>query len=260
VLVGIDLYDDRAIPTLRFASRDARVLGTSLTESALGSDIVVHTLLDGEATRNKVLKLVGVDVARQVKSDDIVLFYFAGHGSPELYPGLDKLSRFLVCSDTSAEALLSTAIDVQTDLARLAARLPARLALFVIDACFSGYGGGRGICGPMIAERRKRHRPAARLADLALGSGTVFLSACGDDEVAAEDDTLRHGVFTYYMLQQLNGAGESRTIGLPTLYDLVFRQVHGFTAGRQNPVLWGSVKGASLPLLGQKQKLRGIRG
>lgn len=252
VLIGINFYADRAIPALRFACADAQLFGALLTESPLGADITVHTLLDGNATRSNILQLVGVDLAQRVKANDIVLFFFAGHGSPEVYPGLDSLSRFLICTDTRAESLLSSGIDIQTDLARLSARLQGRLALFIIDACFSGYEGGRGICGPMIAERRRQHRPSARLTNLALGSGTIFLAACGDDEVAAEDHALGHGVFTYHMLQQLSGAGESQTIGLPTLYDLVFRQVHGYTAGRQNPVMWGSMKGASLPRLGYK--------
>ncbi len=251
VLVGINSYADPTIPALRFACADARVFGTLLTESASSADITVHTLLDRDATRSNVLRLVGVDIAQRVKSDDIVLFFFAGHGSPEVYPGLDTLSRFLICADTERESLLSGAIDIQADLTRLAARLQARLVLFIIDACFSGYGGGRGICGPIIAERRSLHRPAARLADLALGSGVVYLAACGDDEVAGEDDTLGHGVFTYYLLRQLSDAGQSQTIGLPTLYDLVFRQVHGYSAGRQNPLLWGNVKGAGLPRLGR---------
>lgn len=250
VLVGIDTYADPTIPALRFACADALAFSRSLAKSSLSADITVHTLLDRDATRGNVLRLVGVDIARQVKSDDIVMFFFAGHGSPEVYPGLDTLSRFLVCADTERESLLSGALDIQADLTRLATRLPARLVLFIIDACFSGYGGGRGICGPIIAERRRLHRPAARLADLALGSGVVYIAACGDDEVAREDDTLGHGVFTYHLLRQLRKVSESETIGLPTLYDLVFRQVHGYSAGRQNPVLWGNVKGAGLPRLG----------
>jgi len=253
VIVGVDRYVDPAIPALRFACDDARSLAALLSESISAADVTVHTLLDRDATRGNVLRLIGVDVARQAQPDDIVLFYFAGHGSPEVYPGLDTLSRFLVCADTERDSLLSGAIDIQADLSRLTARLQARLVLFVIDACFSGYGGGRGICGPVIAEHRRLHRPAARLADLTLGSGVAYLAACADDEVAGEDVTLGHGVFTYYLLRHLTEVGVSPTIGLATLYDLIFQQVHDYSTGRQNPVLWGTVKGAGLPRLGHTQ-------
>jgi uncharacterized caspase-like protein len=252
ILVGVDSYADPSIPALRYACQDAQALGALLTGSDLGTDITVRLLLDGAATRRSVLHAVGAELPARVHADDMVLFYFAGHGSPELLPGVDELSRFLVCHDSARNSLLSSAIDVAADLARLAVRLPGRLVLFVIDACFSGYAGGRGIAGAALEERRRRHRPAARMADLALGSGIAYLSACGDDEVAAEDRALRHGVFTYHLLRQLTASGEPRaTIGLPTLYDLVFQQVHSYSAGRQNPVLWGNIKGANLPLFGR---------
>jgi len=251
ILVGVNSYRDSSIPALRFARPDAQVLATLLGNSNLGIDTTVELLLDADATRASVMDLVGVDVPPRVSPDDTVLFYFAGHGSPELLPNLRVVSRFLICSDTTRGSLLSSAIDIEADLARLAARLPARLVLFIIDACFSGYGGGRGIAGPNLEEQRRLRRPAPQLADLALGSGVIYLAACGDDEVAGEDPILGHGVFTYHLLEQLGAPGQSGTIGLPTLYDLVFTQVHSYSSGRQNPVLWGNVKGARLPRLAQ---------
>jgi uncharacterized caspase-like protein len=249
VLVGVNSYRDPSIPALRFARQDAEAMGRLLADPKISQDVTVHFLLDSQATREAILRLVDVDVARSLAKDDVLLVYFAGHGSPELRPGLDELSRFLICHDTTRESLFSSAIDITSDLGRLTARLPARLVVFIIDACFSGYGGGRGIAGPIVAERRRLNRPAVRLADLALGSGVLYLAACGDDEVAAEDGQLGHGVFTYHLLEQLTAPDQPPTIGLPTLYDRVFGQVHAHSAGRQNPVLWGTVRGASLPRL-----------
>jgi uncharacterized caspase-like protein len=249
VVIGVNSYRDQSIPALRFACQDAQDLSSLLTGSAIGPEVTVHLLLEADATRAKILHAVGVEVPRRLRQDDLVLCYFAGHGSPELVPGQGHLSRFLICHDTIRESLLATAIDIEADLSRLAVRLCARLVLFVIDACFSGYGGGRGITGPVLEEQRRLHRPALRLADLALGSGTVYLSACGDDEVAGEDGLLGHGVFSHYFLLQLGASGQTPTIGLATLYDLVFRQVHTYSGGRQNPTLWGNVKGGSLPRL-----------
>ncbi|HEV2371606.1 MAG TPA: caspase family protein [Streptosporangiaceae bacterium] len=249
VLIGINSYLDPTIPALHFARQDAQDMGRLLTHSTIGQDVTVYSLLDRHATRKAILRMVDVDVARSLAKDDVLIFYFAGHGSPELRPGLDELSRFLVCYDTTRESLFASAIDITADLGRLAARLPARLVIFIIDACFSGYGGGRGIAGPLVAERRRLNRPAIRLADLALGSGILYLAACSDDEVAAEEGELGHGTFTYHLLEQLTAPGETPAIGLPTLYDRVFSQVHAHSAGRQNPVLWGTMRGASLPRL-----------
>ncbi|WP_433510667.1 caspase family protein [Nonomuraea sp. CA-143628] len=249
VLIGVNKYADITIPDLSYARADALAFAELFGQALYASSVQVHSLVDDQATRSGIIDLVGVRLARIVDPRDAVLIFFAGHGSPEIHPGLDKVSRFLVCHDTQRHALLSSAIEVHTDLARLASRLNARLVVFILDACFSGYSDGRGITGPLLAEQRRTHRPRIRLENLPLGSGTIFLSACADDEVAREDGTLGHGVFSYYLLEQLRSPGATNVIGLASLYDLVFHQVRDYSNGRQNPVLWGDLKGAGLPRL-----------
>ncbi|MGH3973828.1 MAG: caspase family protein [Pseudonocardiaceae bacterium] len=249
VLIGVNRYADPEIPDLSFARRDAEEFAELLKQSSFSSSIHTYPLLDCDATRARIIDLVGVRLPQIVESDDLVVFYFAGHGSPEIYPNLDKISRFLICHDTKRASLLASAIDIHTDLDRLSARLTARFVLFVLDACFSGYAGGRGITGPLLEEQRRLHRPRPRLEDLPLGSGIVFFAACADDEVARENSTLRHGLFSYHLLEQLRSPGASDLIGLATLYDLIYERVRHHSGGRQNPVLWGNVKGAGLPRL-----------
>jgi len=88
------------------------------------------------------------------------------------------------------------------------------------------------------------------LRELPLGAGTAFMTAAADGEVAWEESALGHGVLSFYLLSELAAAGAGEVVGLATLYDLVAAQVRARTVGRQNPVLWGSLQGASLPRLG----------
>ena len=247
VLIGINRYADPSIPDLRFARADAEQLAELLERSEYHQDLRTHLLLDADARRADVIDLIGTDLSLSAREQDIVLVYFAGHGSPEVHPSLDQASRFLVCHDSRREMLLSSAIDIGTDLPRLAARLPVRLVLFVLDACFSGYSGGRGIIGPALEHRRRTYRPSLRLEELPLGEGLAFMTAASDDEVAWEEEALGHGVFSFHLLSELAAAGAGTVVGLATLYDLVFSRVRARTGGRQNPVLWGNLKGASLP-------------
>jgi uncharacterized caspase-like protein len=145
VLVGVNRYADHAIPDLSYARRDAEELAGLLERSPHRASVTTHPLLDDAATRANVIDLVGVRLPRVVRPDDLVIFYFAGHGSPEIHPGLDKVSRFLVCHDTKRASLLAGALDVRADLSRLCSRLTARFVLFILDACFSGRAGGRGM-------------------------------------------------------------------------------------------------------------------
>jgi uncharacterized caspase-like protein len=251
VIVGVDEYADAGIPSLRFAVQDARDFAALLCESAYADGVDTYLLTNAEATRRRVLHLVGTELARAAESDDALLFYFAGHGSPEVAGGVPTASRFLVCHDTERDGLFSTGIDVTVDLVRVARRSAARLVIFLLDACFSGYSGGRGIIGAELERYREDHRPGVRLADLDLGRGVAYLSAATDSEVAFEHPDLGHGVFSYYLLDELAMAGNPM-IGLATLYDKVHDKVRSYTKNRQHPVLWGNVTGAALPRLGGK--------
>ncbi|TYK44593.1 caspase family protein [Actinomadura decatromicini] len=249
VVIGVDVYADPAINKLSFARRDAEAVSAMLRSSSFAESIEITELFDDRATRVNIMQAIGVDLPRNSSSEDVVLVYFAGHGSPELEtPGAETASRYLICHDSRYDSLLPTSIDVELDLARLAARLPAALVVFVTDACFSGFSGGRGIIGPMLAARRRENRMAVRLPELRLGEGTVFLGAAAEDEVAWEDPSLRHGVFTYFLHRGLTSAAGGERIGLSTLYDVVYEGVSRFSRSRQNPVMHGTVKGAYLPI------------
>lgn len=249
VIVGVDKYADSAIPDLRFAGADARRLARLCGDSEHSAEIKLHVLMDEHATRSRILGLLGTRLAQSVRPADVVLFYFAGHGSPETARGVTTAARFLACHDTQRSSLFATAIDVSSDLVRAAERLPARLIVFVLDACFSGYSGGRGFIGPVMETYRKERRAGLRLRDLELGSGAAYMAAATDDEVAWEDERLGHGIFSYHLFEQMSGADGADTVGIATLYDRVYSEVRLSSRNRQHPVMWGSVTGARLPLL-----------
>jgi len=253
LFVGIDQYREASIPDLRFARSDAETLDDAFRRCDYRDDIRTHLLVDVEATRSNILDLAGRQLPTSIGEDDLAVFYFAGHGSPELVPGLDDASRYLVCHDSSRDQLMASAIDVAVDLPRIAARCRCRMLLFLLDACFSGYSGGRGIVGLRLASARRAGRPGVRLRDLPLGEGLAFIAAATDDQVAWEEPALAHGVFSYHLLSALLAAGQGEVIGVASLYNTLFTRVRAHTDGRQTPVLWGRVTGAGLPRLRRGQ-------
>lgn len=252
MLIGVDRYADRSIPDLTFARRDAEALRDLVLASPLIDAVDVETILDEEATRSRILRAIGLDLPARISDQDIVFIYFAGHGSPEMVDVADRASRFLVCHDSERNNLLATAIDIGVELNRITARIRARLVVVLTDACYSGYSGGRGIIGATLAEHRRSHRPSASLDDLPLGEGLVFIAAASDHEVAWEDRTLSHGVFTHFLIHELQQPWAGGLVGVSSLYDTVYRHVHSFTNGRQNPVMAGRVAGAALPLFDRR--------
>src|SRR5262249_2916353 len=155
--------------------------------------------------------------------DDIVVLFFAGHGSPETGGSLDTVSRYLVLHDTEYENIFATGLDMEHELPRLCFdRIRAKLVVLFVDACFSGRSGGRTFEGVHLLHSRlhKGIRGVINLSKLELGEGRVIITASDDDEVARESAHLRHGVFTYYLIQTLERADRrDQSISITSLYD-----------------------------------------
>ncbi|MBX5449148.1 MAG: caspase family protein [Thermogemmatispora sp.] len=260
VLVGINRYQDERIDTLQYAATDAKRFYGQLVSSLAAEDVSLQLLTDEQATRKAILMAIGELLPRQAGPEDVVLLYFAGHGSPETGEAPDRVSRYLIAHDTEYEAIFATGLDLERDLIRLVQRILARLVVVILDTCFSGRAGGRAFEGPVLHNRRtgfrRLVRPKPRLRDLPLGEGRIILAACDDDEVAHEDGRLRQGVFTYFLQRALSNAEEDpsdtsseATISLSRLYERVAESVVAFTRGLQHPVLNGRLSLARLPLL-----------
>lgn len=246
--VGINSYEDKMIRPLRFASADAESFYNRLSQALPKNETHLSLLTDKDATRQNILELIGERLPRIAVADDLVLIFFAGHGAPETDDSVDSVSRYIVAHDTKYNSIFATGIDLEADLTRLIKRIQAKLIVVFMDTCFSGQAGGRTFEGPRIAQHRANLRAGLELSKLDLGEGRVILSASDSNELAREDPTLQHGVFTFFVLQTLENHG-SDWISLNSLYETVFQQVHDFTKGRQNPIMNGRVKMAKLPVL-----------
>jgi len=74
----------------------------------------------------------------------------------------------------------------------------------------------------------------------------VIITASGANEISVEDDDLKHGVFTYYLLEGLKGKADFDRDGIITVdeaYTYVSSNVPVATGQAQHPVKKGSVEG-----------------
>lgn len=255
ILIGIDCYLDPDIGDLSFARSDAEAFASLLRERIVPAERRVLTLLDEQATRQAIMSTLADALPRECGADDIVIIYFAGHGSPERASARDDDWPYLIAHDTDYQRIAATGIDMNRDVAGWLERLPAKLAVLFLDACFSGNAGGRSFAGPTFLANRHRFRDEPiSLQALDLGEGRIIIAAADDEEVAAESSHLGHGVFTYHLLDLLerSPAGERSTIGIGTLYESVASSVRAATRGAQRPVSVGRSVGGALPLLGKR--------
>src|SRR5262249_16686514 len=156
----------------------------------------VTLLLNEQATRKNIeMALAALADDRKVGKDDRLLIFFSGHGQTvKLANGGDM--GFLIPHDANVDLArpenrgpyLASCLRMDTFWANLEAS-PAKHALLLADACFSG----------LLAKSRKLgEKPsAAVLASLVSRPALQVLTAGGKDEVVFEEPKLGHGAFTF---------------------------------------------------------------
>jgi uncharacterized caspase-like protein len=244
--IGVDDYADRTIRPLKWAVNDASTMYRYFESVIEESSRQLWLLTNEQATRTRVLTLLVAEIAARAEPDDFVLFYFAGHGCPEVVGNEELASSYLATHDTQTRTVFATGVDMQRDLAALFDRLVCRRVILLLDACFSGIAGGRTFAGSAFA--RRGYRAPVALASLTLGAGRLAIGACGENEVAHEDDALKHGIFTHYLLEGLRAVPQgTSTISVEEWYAQTAQKVTARTNGLQTPTLNGRSQLVRIP-------------
>lgn len=250
LIIGINHYkDDESIPKLKWAEEDASEFYSVLTNPLYcGIPLQNITLLLNErATRDNIIKGIG-ELRTHARINDTVFICFAGHGSSEWNEERgdqdDHLLKYLVPHDTQVNNLDASAIDFKFLSERLD-RINAERMLILLDCCYSGAAGGRTFLVPGSREVGPLRVGPSFLQNIS-GVGRVVISACGSDELARELDELRHGIFSYYLIQGLKGHADYRNDGVIDLNELwiyLSSETSNKSAQRQHPVMTGMIKG-----------------
>ncbi|MFZ2349580.1 MAG: PKD domain-containing protein [Candidatus Bipolaricaulis anaerobius] len=218
VVVGISEHREPSL-NLRYARRDAEAFYRWLTETARLPEDQVQLLLDSKAILTEVRASLDW-LRRRADPDDLVIFYFAGHGyqGTDLDPvdEEDKVDEYFVLYDTKRDAIEATALR-DDEFGQFLDRLLSQHVLVVFDSCHAG-GGERGDRGlPRGA------RPVGETLDI-WGDfnleGKLVLAAAKEDQLSYENAELGQGVFTHFLLQGLEGQADENSDGKVTVQEL----------------------------------------
>jgi uncharacterized caspase-like protein len=243
VVIGINDYPQ--LPRLKYAVNDAREFHRFLIEKNRMPINNVTLLLNDQATLKNLRSTLGTKLKNAAGIDDMVIIFFAGHGATErdaTSADGDGLEKYLLPWETDPADLYSTAMPMR-EIAHIFGRIRSDRLIFIADSCYSGASGGRTIS---VTGTR------ANITDVFLerisgGRGKVIITASAANEVSVEKDELRHGVFTYYLLEGLRGAADFDRDGAITVdeaYSYVSEKVPRATGQEQHPVKKGSVEGS----------------
>ena len=232
LVVGIDQY--AKWPGLHHAVRDAKAVHETLINRFGFKPDNITALYDGEATRANILRALNERLTdgKRVKRDDRVMVFFAGHGGTrKLTSGRDV--GYLIPVDASLSDFATDAISMP-QLQEVAEAISAKHVMFMVDACYSGLGLTRGGAGGS----------ANFLADNAKRIGRQMLTAGGADQQVADDGPGGHSVFTWTLLQALNGKADLNGDGVITGTELAAYVAPSVSAiARQTPA-FGSLPGS----------------
>ena len=242
VVVGINNYP--RVRKLKYAVNDARAFYDLLVHTNKIPRENVKILLDQEATLKNLRSALGTELKKAAGPDDMVIIFFAGHGSTErdvMSPDGDGLEKYLLPYDSDPNDLYATALPMR-EIAHIFNRIRSERLIFLADACYSGASGGRtvGIGGVRAG------LSDAFLDRIAAGRGKIIISASAANEVSVEKDELQHGVFTYFLLTGLRGPADTDNDGLISVdeaYQYTSDQVTRSTGQEQHPLRKGAVEG-----------------
>lgn len=265
LLIGINDYTASQIPQYTSTpQRDWRNLGGSVNDVTSMREMLlvlygfqpneIVTLSDQAATRAAILRAIETQLVAPAAKGDVVLFFYAGHGSQVRNSRSDEpdgLDESIVPADSRRGAK-----DIRDkELRRLFNRVldrGARLTV-MLDDCNSG-SGARGLpAGTTVRGIRPDPRDVADGADYGPRPeerGALVLSASQDFENAGEtrdaDQKIR-GVFTWAWMRAIRDASPGEPV-----YDTFLRaqaRLRNETP-YQEPVIAASLLARRTPFLG----------
>lgn len=219
-LVGLNEYENW--PDLNLCLKDAKAFrGVLLEKGGFEQDAVQLMSMDAEKahdhpyTARQILKRFR-QFLEGTGPDDVVLFYFAGHGDC-----IDGRSYLIPYDASIKDGHVIAEQGVPTkEVCRLLEDYEvckARHKLIILDACHSG---GERSAGDVMPRgfSTSFEESAATIATIA---------SCTEGQTSLEDPKLGHGIFTHFLLEGFGGKADvdgNRRVSLTELVGFVSRE------------------------------------
>lgn len=200
VCVGIADYPGKE-NDLRISDNDAQTIAKVFQAT---KDASVSVLVNEDATQSALLSTMHTTFA-DAQSDDAVVLYFSGHGTPGA----------LVCHD----GLLT-----YQHIFKMLKDCKANRKIIIADACYSG-----------------KMRTSKQQSDSYNSQNIMLFLSSRTSEVSRETQ-YKNSLFTIFLERGLRGGADkdrNRQITARELFDFVHGGVTDASGNKQHPVMWG---------------------
>ena len=200
VCVGIADYPGTE-NDLRISDNDAKTIAKVFS---VAKQATVSILINEQATQSALLSTMHTSFMN-ANSEDIVILYFSGHGTPGA----------LVCHD----GLLT-----YQHIFKMLKGCKASRKVIIADACYSG-------------KMRTNNQQAS-----SYNSQNVMLFLSSRTNEVSRESRYKNSLFTIFLERGLRGGADTnrdRYITARELYDFVHKGVIEASGNKQHPVMWG---------------------
>jgi WD40 repeat protein len=191
LLMAIQEYEDPLLK-LKYTINDAQDLKDLFEKQADGvlyDRVVVHPIVtNSDITREKFSAHFD-EIKNEVMDVDTFVFFFSGHGDVD-----DETGEFyFLAHDYPKDGTHPERSIPMSNIVKNILDVQSKHTLVLLDTCMSGAA---------INSRNGKSAYDKLLMDL---ENMVILTATGNNQSATERDEIKHGVFTYSILDALNG-------------------------------------------------------
>ncbi|MBR5965944.1 MAG: caspase family protein [Treponema sp.] len=207
--VGVNKYRDKSL-WLQYSVADAEAVSKTFggQKKSLYQNIYTHELFDGDVTKEG-LAAQFAELAPKVKADDVFILFIVGHGTTSQKTG----DYYFIPSNfryTDADAIISQGVS-KDDILKYMSSIKAGKTLIMLDTCNSG---------AFVSDKSMRgFVEKSAIERLVRSTGQAVLTAASDEQAAMEGYN-GHGIFTYVLLEALNGKADRNKDGYLTLNEL----------------------------------------
>ena len=233
IVIGVQNYKN--LPYASYASNDANQFTQHAVRYLGVKPENVKLLTDSNANRAEILLAFKYWLPAHINAGKTDVFiYFSGHGLSQE----QVKQRYLLPFDVNTDLLEETAIN-QKNLFKQISQAGAKSVVVFLDTCFSG--------SSRVGQTLVQNQRAVNLklnAD-ALPAGLSVLSAASNQQIAYGDDSLQHGVFTFFLLKGISGeplGQQTRPMNLGQLAEYVTQKTRQFSLNnnkQQDPKFLG---------------------
>jgi hypothetical protein len=197
-LIGIETYQKQGISSVQFALADAAAMKDVLVQHFGVPAENISLWLDSDATRSAFENDLTYMIRHQLSPGDRFIFFYAGHG---FYAnGSNRLTTW----DTHPSNLAGTTVSLEEVLLKPLKEQQGIKSLVFIDACAADLKISVEQARDMVSDLT----PMEFQALVQSTDHAAAFFACSPNERAYPSDALMHGIWTYHLIQALQGDAE----------------------------------------------------